>query len=85
MNCVICFDIIVDEAYARCEWCRIGRPVEDALEGRIHIPFGSYMPPRYVEPSLDFQIFEIKPRSRKLPITFSTMETIYYPHFGFKR
>lgn len=33
MNCSICHDIVVDEAYARCEWCRFGAPMEASLEG----------------------------------------------------
>lgn len=33
MNCPICHDIIVDTAYAKCEWCRLGAPMEAALEG----------------------------------------------------
>jgi hypothetical protein len=40
MNCPICHDIIIDEAYARCEWCRIGAPMEAALEGVEWKTFG---------------------------------------------
>ena len=40
MNCPICHDIIIDEAYARCEWCRLGAPMEAALEAREWKTFG---------------------------------------------